>query len=754
MNTAGIGILAVLLLCAGVIGAQEQQVVRGTVFERDADGAVSPLTGVNVRWLGTTIGTATSADGSFSLPAGAGTRLLVSGVGFRPDTVVVTGGGPVRVFLTAEAREVGDVEVVGERSATVLDYMSPSRVQVMTQKELYKAACCNLSESFETNPSIDVAFTDAVTGTRQIEMLGLAGTYSQITLENLPAVRGLASNVGLTYIPGSWIESIQVSKGVGSVANGYESITGQINVELRKPTDEDDPRVFVNLFGSDDARLEGNLLLRERLPGTWTSLTMIHGALQQRPMDGNGDRFLDLPLSSTVNLLQRFHGLVDDAVEVQLSAGYVGEERKGGTLRGVRMNTAELAAEPAEYRFRLRGDQLRLSGKVGLLLSDEDVSSAGLQWSFTSFRQQGEFGARAYAGRQTSGYLNLIYDVQPGESAHGMRFGAGLMVELVREALSGTVLDRRESVPGVFAEYTYMPDEELAVVAGVRADRHNMSGGFVTPRIHLRYTPLADWVFRAVAGRGRRTATVLAENVAVLSSARAVLLPAGSYPFDPEDAWNLGGNLTHYFLLAGREATLALDAYRTEFLRQVVVNVDRDPREVVFQNLDGRSFSTSVQAEVNAEPVEHLDVRLAYRYLDVRQTVDGLLRERPLVARHRAFLNLGYASSDEGDDGRMVYDLTLQWFGGKRLPSTAANPEPFRREDRSPAFGLVNAQVTRSFTPVFDLYLGVENLLDFRQADPIIDPENPQGPFFDSSLVWAPVVGRMVYAGVRWKIEE
>ena len=636
------------------------------------------------------------------------------------------------------------MEILGERSSTAVDYLDPRGIQVMHQKELFKAACCNLSESFETNPSVDVSFTDAITGTRQIEMLGLAGIYSQITTENLPAIRGLSSNLGLSYIPGTWIQSIQVSKGVGSVANGYESITGQINVELQKPESDEEKAVLLNMFGNQELRFEGNLHYRQRLSDVWSSMTFLHmGALRHRA-DMNGDRFIDMPLSNTTNLLQRFNLYTPDMWEGQFAVHYVNDRREGGTMG---------AGNP--YGFTMHSQQVRIWGKAGHVFSKEQSSSFGLQWSFSRYRQTAVIGAHDYTGEERTGYLNALIDSHIGTKMHRVRGGLSFVFDQFDESLTGARFARIERVPGLFAEYTFSLDDEFAAVAGMRLDNHNAFGAFFTPRLHVRYAPDEDWVIRAVGGRGQRTANVLAENMAYLASSRKVEMPdAGQkYPFSPEIGWNLGVNLTHYFLWDYREVTMTVDYYRTWFENQVVVDLDRNPQLLRFANLEGVSFSNSVQFEINAQPLERLETRLAYRFLDVRQALAGELRDRPFVARHRAFINVGYSTGrDDPNERQMLYDLTVQWFGPKRLPDTRQNPVEYRAREYSPSFALVNAQVTLSFTLNMDLYLGVENLLDFRQANPILDPENPMGQYFDSALVWGPITGRALYMGLRWSM--
>lgn len=744
MKGLNIVVLVAALLAIPVM-AGAQSVIHGSIRERTEGNQMRPVPGAVVNWLGTRIGASADTAGRFTIPLPPNkTPLVVSCVGYLPDTIEVDPGHPVVAILKAEARQVADVEIVGERSSTSVDYLDPRGVQVMNQKELVKAACCNLSESFTTNPSVDVSFTDAITGTKQIEMLGLAGIYSQITAENLPAIRGLSSNVGLTYIPGTWIKSIQVSKGVGSVANGYESITGQINVELRKPDDEEEKRVYLNLFGNQESRLEGNLNFRQSLGDELSSLTFLHLAGLRRRSDMNGDRFIDMPLSNTTNVLQRFSFANSDRWIVQLSGNFVDDRREGGTM-----------GSDHPYDFTMHSQQTRVWGKIGHVFSVDQNGSFGLQWSLSRYHQTAMIGEREYSGDERTGYLNFLLDSQLGSKVHRLRGGLSFLFDQFDESFTGNQFARIERVPGLFAEYTFSPEEDFTVVTGLRLDRHNKFGSFVTPRLHIRYAPDDDWVFRVVGGRGQRTANVLAENLAYLASSRKVTMPplAQGYPFSPEVGWNFGLNLTHYFLWNYREVTLTVDYYRTWFEKQVVVDLDRNPQLLNFSDLDGLSFSNSVQFQLDAQPLERLETRLAYRYLDVRQTLAGSLRERPFVARHRAFVNMAYSTERENPDQRqMLYDFTVQWFGPKRLPGTQQNPPQYRVGDYSPAFALVNAQVTLSFTANLDLYAGVENLLDFRQSNPILDADHPEEQYFDSALVWGPVTGRTAYLGMRIRL--
>jgi outer membrane receptor for ferrienterochelin and colicin len=725
-----------------------QEPLRGFIGEKDEKGKEHPLVGVSIYWLGTSRGIMTDTNGFFTLPfVKETTTLVVHCIGYHPDTLAITNQQSIRIYLTAEAQTVSDVNVVGERQASYLEYANPLNKTVMTEKELFKAACCNLSESFQTNPSVDVSFTDAITGTKQIEMLGLSGIYTQTTMENMPYIRGLTSNVGLTFIPGTWIEAINVSKGIGSVANGYESITGQIDIDLRKPEKDDEKQFFLNLYGNQDQRMEANLNVRERLSDRLSSMTLFHASSQKHPVDENGDGFLDMPLFTTYNFLQRWNFANVNGIGGQLAVQYVNDKKDGGTL---------IQSAPTSYSYGSQTDLLRVNGKTGFIFSDDRSRSIGVQWSLSRYRISSQFGSRDYSGDEQSGYINVLYQSPLAGTEHKFRTGMSFLFDEFRETFDLTHYQRIERVPGVFFEYTFSPNEQLSLVAGIRADEHNAYGTMITPRLHIRYTPQEDWVLRFAAGRGYRSANIFAENSTVFASSRTVsIIPTGTfgYGLKQEVAWNYGFNLTHYFQFAYRDASLIIDLYRTEFEQLVIADLDTNPHQVLFYSVPHGSYSNSVQTELNIQPLEQLNMRVAYRYLDVKQNVNGTWLERPLTAQHRALATVSYATAlNQPDDPQTSVDMTMQWFGKKRIPETLLNPDSLRALAYSPGFFTMNLQVTQTFVKGIDLYIGIENLFDFRQADPILDSANPKGSFFDASLIWGPLSGRMMYAGLRFRM--
>jgi outer membrane receptor protein involved in Fe transport len=642
---------------------------------------------------------------------------------------------------------LADVTVRSQAPSAFIPTKSVLNTLQIGTRDLAKAACCNLSESFETTPTVDVSYSDAAMGVRQIQLLGLSGSYAQLLMENIPESRGLSGSYGLTFIPGPGVSGIQVTKGTGSVVNGYESMSGQINVEEVKPPDMD--RLYINAYVGGLGRLESSVNLMRKLSERWSTALLLHGNGLVGKNDLNRDGYLDIPLGSQLNLVNRWQYMGEKGLRVQLAVKWLTDRRIGGE-RGFNPDTDKLTTN--RYGVGVSVNQSVLSGKIGYVFPGKPYKSIGLMMSAMRFDNESYCGLMSYRGNQRSFYANLIYQTILGSTLHVFKTGLSFMNEQYDENLNRANYARRETVPGVFAEYTTTAIPALTLIAGIRGDHHNRFGFFATPRLHLKYDVSSKTVLRFSAGSGFRMANVFAENAGALVSSRSIQLPVQQgetygYGLQPERALNFGIGFVQRFRLNDRTATFSLDAYRTVFRSQTVADYDFHPQLLLLYNLEGRSFSNSVQAEINAEPLPKLNVRLAYRWLDVRTTFSGRLLERPLLARHRAFVNLAYELNN-----RWLFDLTWQWLGRKRLPDTRHNPPDYRFGDYSPAYMLLNAQVTRRFGPRWEVYVGAENIGNFMQQRLFISPDQPFGPYFDGSIVWGPVNGRNIYAGLRFKL--
>jgi len=726
--------------------------VTGVVMQENNRGELTPIESANVHWLeDATIHAQTDASGVFKIDHQEYVkRLIISYAGHQPDTLTVTDPHEV-VVVTAKDNVLAEVTVSARRRSNYISALSPTRLEVLTGQELFKAACCDLSESFETNASVDVVSSDAVTGSKQIQMLGLSGIYTQLTVENLPGPRGLATPLGLNSISGTWIESIQIGKGIGSVVNGFENIAGQINVELKKP--ETSERLFFNAYTNNAGRSDINLNLFHRFSERWTGGLLLHdNFMYNKNMNFSKNGFRDIPVGNLFSGVSRWKYEDGKGFMLQFGLKFLSDDRTGG----------QVDFDPAmdkltENRYGLGFDIERYEAfaKIGYVFPQQTHRSVGLQLSGTSYNQTSYFGLRTYDAEQRNVYANLIYQDIIGTVVHKYRTGLSMQYDRYDELYVEERFARTEAVPGGFFEYTYGPSEKFDVVLGIRGDYNNLYGWFATPRAHVRYQPMAGTTFRISSGRGQRTANIFAENTAALASSRVAHIVAASptanaYGLKPEIAWNTGISFDQSFRLFHREASFSAEFFRNDFINQVVVDYE-NPRELAFYNLDGKSYSNSLQTELRLMPLPHLEARMAYRLFDVKTTYARTLLQRPLVARHRGFFNLGYATHSGG----WHFDYTFNITGQKRLPSTAANPAEYQLPEYSRAYTTMNAQISKTIgkSQPIDLYVGGENLTGFFQQNPILAADQPFSQFFDSSLLWGPITGRMFYVGIRFSIK-
>ncbi len=726
-------IASVLLLVPVPLSGQGK--LEGKIIDAD-DKDESGLAGANLVWAGTTTGTSTNPAGYFNIRRVKETdRLVISFVGYRTDTIIVGHDEKYITHSLKQGSELEEVVITGRSAGAFISRADPILTVNITSAELCKAACCNLSESFETNASVDVNYSDASTGAKQIQLLGLAGTYTQILTENIPSVYGLNSAFGLSYIPGPWMESIQVSKGTSSVRNGYESMAGQINVEYKKPGTAE--KFFMNGFVSNAGRKEINLNSSVPVNNRLSTMIMAHGELQGNMSDHNNDGFRDEPDIKQYNLFNRWDYMTGNFT-FRTGIKYLGEERIGGQFSYQPENP-----DTWTKGFGIKIDTRRIEGFTktgGVLTSDQSMTIGWIQ-NIARHTQESFFGLRAYNGSQNAYYSSLLYQWNPGLSKHNIDAGLSYKYDLYDEKLGSLILGKKESVPGIFTQYTYTDSAKMTFIAGIRADFHNIYGTLITPRVHMRYVIDPHLTLRASAGKGYRSGNILAENSFLLASSREIIIPDD---IDIEEAWNAGISLAGSLPAGSRMIRLSAEAFHTRFINQIITDMDADVNQVRFYNLDGRSYSNVLQVEASGELFPGFDLLAAWRWNDVKMTIGGFLQEKPLTSRYKGLLTASWLSRLR----KWQADYTLQLNGPGRIPSTEANPEPYRRDNRFKAYTVMNTQVTRNFRK-WNVYVGSENLTGFRQHSPIIAAGDPFGEYFDSGLVWGPVHGRKIYAGFR-----
>lgn len=725
--------------------------ITGVVVKENAKGDLSPIIGVNIKWLeNNSTNTITNENGVFKIKHEEGLKNLVfSFAGMEPDTVEVKDLHEVLV-IHAQDNVLSEVVVSRRRKSAYVKSMEPNRVEVLTTRELFKAACCDLSESFETNVSVDVVSNDAVTGSKQIQMLGLSGIYTQLTVENLPGPRGFATPLGLNSIAGSWIESIEISKGIGSVVNGFENMAGQINVELKKPHTSE--KLFFNAYANNMGRTDVNLNLSHKINEDWSVGLLLHdNFMYNKNMNFSDNGFRDAPVGNLFSGINRWHYEDGKGLIAQFGVKFLKDDRTGGEI-DFNKATDKLTTN----RYGLGFDNQRIEGfaKIGYVFPQNRLRSIGLQLSASNYKQDSYFGLNTYLSEQNSGYANLIYQDVIGTVNHKYKVGTSLTYDDYTEDVNSYNFDRKEVVSGAFAEYTFSPSEKFDAVLGIRQDYNNIYGWFTTPRAVLRYSPVTGTTIRVSSGRGQRTANIFAENMSILASSRAInysALDNGQFAYNlkPEVSWNTGLTFDQDFQLFGRESGMSVELFHNNFQNQVIIDYE-NPRAISFYNLDGKSFSNSLQTEFRFMPAQHLEARLAYRLLDVQTDYEAGRLQKPLTAKHRGFMNLAYNTHSGWS-----FDYTLNVVGEKRLPSTAANPEEYQLSRYSEAYVTMNAQISKTLGKAknFDVYVGGENLSNYYQKNPILAFEDPFGSYFDTNLLWGPLTGRMFYAGIRYHIK-
>lgn len=728
-----------------------QDKIKGMVMEPSPQGKHLPLPGANVIWEGTSVGTITDIDGNFTLPYESSyKRLIISYVGYKSKTIDVKNPNTVIHILLQSTDDLEEVTVTTRKKASATSYLASQNITTISSKELLKAACCNLSESFETNPSIDVNFTDAISGTKQIKMLGLTSPYILIATENVPSVRGASQAYGLSFIPGTWVESIQVTKGAGSVTNGFESIAGQINAELVKPLS--DKKFFVNAYGSINGRLELNTHFNTKLNEKWSTGVYIHVDRRGEKFDNNRDSFLDLPVGNQINVMNRWqYTNLEKGLISFLNFRFLDDKKQSGQINYDpnvhKFGNAVWGSEVDTRRFDF-------SGKFGYVNPEIPYQSLGLQLAFSNHKQDSYFGNRIYDINHKSLYSNLIYNSIISDSRHKIKTGIGFSHDTYEEQVNTADYSRNENSIGGFFEYSFDNLDTVNLTAGVRIDHHNLMGTFVTPRFHARYTPWEKSALRFSFGRGKRAANIFAENQRLFASSRTINIQnteGNIYGLNPEIAWNYGISFLQGFQLFDRKADINIDFYRTDFQNQVVVDYET-PTEINFYNLDGESFANSFQVEFNYTPLERLDLKSAYKYYDVKTQYQSGKLQKPLTPKHRVFANASYETQTSTKGSLWKFDATYNWIGEQRFSSTMQSPEAFRLNPHSPTFSTLNAQVTKVFSDQFEVYLGGENITNVRQENPILSTNNPFGANFDSTFVYGPIFGGMYYAGLRFKL--
>lgn len=649
--------------------------------------------------------------------------------------------------LTATAQEA-DTTVVEMQEVVVTGKHSMLKMrgtaansELITASDLKRAACCSLGESFTTNPSVDVSYSDAATGARQIKLLGLSGAYVQMLTENVPALRGAGAPFGLGYIAGPWIQSIQVSKGASSVKNGFESITGQINIEMKKP--QNDPSLSLNAYVDHMGKAEGNFDGNIHLGDKWSTALLLHGENAFKAHDTNHDGFADMPRPRQFAAMNRWAYLGSSYV-FQAAVKYIGENRRSGQI-------AHGAHYDNPYIIDIDTRRVEAFTKNAYIFDRDNDGNIALIASANFHDMDAAYGDRRYSVIQRDAYLSAMFE-RKWTGGHSLSAGLGLVYDNYRQmlpALNPTddtprAADSHEATPGAYAQYTFNLDDRLIAMAGMRVDRSSLYGMMYTPRVHIRYNVARPLTIQLSGGRGYRSPHPMAEYHNLLASSRAIYI---ADRLKQESAWNAGTSANGYIMLGGRRLGLSAEYYYTRFTDQLKVDLDADPHAAYIGTSGGRSYSHTFQAEVTFDILSDLNFTAAYRLTDVRTDYGRGLVTKPLTSRNKGLFTLGWTP----DMGIWQLDITCAINGGGRNPLPAVTDRLWQK--RYNAYAMLNAQLTRNFRH-WSVYIGGENLTGYRQKNPVIGASDPWGPDFDATMVHAPLHGAMIYAGVRYNFTK
>lgn len=717
-----------------------QEIISGKILF-SSDNKDYPIEGANIYWLNSSSGTVSGQDGKFSIEKMQNnSELVISYIGFVNDTIKVTDQKYLDHYMKVDDNDLDEVTVVKKKNPTQRIYSMAQNVVLISEQELLKAACCNLSESFETNPSVDVNHSDALTGSKKIEMLGLKSPYILITEENIPMVRGASQAFGLSFTPGTWVESIQVTKGMGSVVNGFESIAGQINAELKKPLN--DIPLFLNGFYGFDGRVEMNAHLNEKVSEKLTTTFFLHHSRRDKVNDKNNDGFLDKPLQEQNNFLNKWQ--YTDAINGVVgffNIRYLDDEKIIGMNNNESRNVwnGEISTKRFDSSF-----------KLGYVNPNLPFQSLGLQLSYSSHDQNSLYGFRNYDINQNSFFSNIVYNSIITNTQNKIKFGLNYRSDVYDEILNRLDVGRKDTSFGSFFEYTYDNFNNLIIAAGMRYDTHNNMGSFFTPRFHIKYRPVDRFTLKASFGQGRKIANIFAENQQMFFSNRSIEIidsePGNStYGLNPEKATNYGLSLDKGFNLFGGQGNFIIDYFKTDFDDKVIIDFEYPGIVQIYNSTDKKSYYQSFQAEI-IYSINRFNMTTAYKNYDVQISYNDGIKSKPLQPSKIFFLNIGYES--QNNDGKLwKYDFTLNRVGKQRL---MRNPRD--STSHTNPHSLINAQVTKVFSEKFELYAGGENLLNYKQENPIIFSEDPSNSFFDASIIHGPIFGASFYAGFRFKI--
>lgn len=729
-----------------------------------------PLPFANVVLLGTPYGTVAQEDGQFligNVPAGS-YKLRVSNIGYLAHNQFIEIGGEESMVLsvsldvdpTSSVEEVvitGTLKEVNRRE-------SPVPVEVFNPTFFKKNPTPNIFEALQNVNGVRPQLNCNVCNTGDIHINGLEGPYTMILLDGMPIVSGLSTVYGLSGIPNSLIERVEIVKGPASSLYGSEAVGGLINIITKKP--ESAPIVSVDIFGTNWQEYNADLGVKTNVGNLGTVLTGINAYLYDTPIDNNGDNFTDVTLQKRLSLFQKWSFARKDHKVFTLAGRYFYEDRWGGEMNW----TPEFRGGDQIYGESIYTKRWEVIGTYQLPIEEKMM----LSFSYNSHDQNSVYGDLSYLGLQNIGFGQLTWDKTLRN--HDLLAGAAVRYTsyddntTATETLSPMGMINTPEIsllPGVFLQDEITVSEAHKVLLGARYDYNSRHGSIFTPRVAYKWKINDQQIFRLNAGTGFRAVTLFTEDHAALTGAREVLITEA---LRPEQSYNVNLNfLQKTFTKSGHFIGFDVTAFYTWFTNQIIPDYDTDPNLIIYDNLEEYSIASGISANLDIALANGLKIMLGGTIMD-NYFVEGGEKIQPVLNER---FNGTWSVSYTIPRTKISLDYTGNLYGPMRLPLLG---ELDPRDEFSPWWSLQNIQVTYSSrNRNWDVYGGVKNLLNFtppansiaRPMDPfdrdvvfgtdgqvLPSPGNPFALTFDPSYVYAPNQGIRVFLGVRVRIGE
>ncbi len=736
-------LLYILLLCLSLPAAwgNRQGTLRGQVVDA-ATGEALPL--ARLRVLPEDIRAETDASGHFyldTLVPHPDSRLVVQYMGFLSDTLAVQWDSFQTIKLQAD-KQLEEVVITGTMRAV-------SRKESPIPVEVYRSAY------FKTNPTPSLLeATGMINGVRpqvncnvcntgDIHINGMEGPYTLVLIDGMPIVSALSTVYGLSGIPNSMVQQLEVVKGPAAALYGSEAMGGIINVITKSP--QQAPRLSVELMGTSWQEFNADLGAKASLGKRVQTLLGIHSFWYNQPFDKNKDGFTDLALQKRVSVFNKWAMQRPHQRVATLGLRYVYEDRWGGQTdwdKRWRGTDSIYGEHVLTRRWELIG-QYQLPAKEHVML----------QYSFNHHLQDSWYGTSPYAAQQTVAFAQLYWNRNIQQ--HELLAGATYRYTYYDDNTPATVTARGNNpqhtpLPGLFVQDEWTLNARNKLLAGYRFDYDRHHGGIHSPRLAYKWQPHRQHSLRASVGTGFRVVNIFTEDHAALTGARTVVIKEA---LAPERSYNTNLNYAAQFVRGAQFINLDATLFYSYFTNKIIADYDTDPNIIYYGNLNGHSTSRGVSLNASWHSTLPLQVSTGITFMEVFRK-EGRQREQLLFApQWSGNVMVGYTLP-----GHFRFDLTAQWNGPMRLP---LQPNDYRPE-YSPWFCLANLQVTKTWNERLELFGGIKNLLNFvpkevymRPWDPFdkyTDQNNPENFTFDTSYNYAPQQGIRGFLGIRYQL--